>query len=224
MTLTSARQFVRFFARNAGDSTMYSDAQVDMAISAVGNQFAEKTRCLPIASSLSTVAANPALDVSSLVSLGFRPEKLLLAYLPAGNAGGTGRACRVRLRAASWETLIGRQDGEPRSTVPEMIAFEDWSTAELYPTPDAIYTIKLRWHQPFVTWTYGTGSPDGVTLNLPDEWMTRILSDGVPGKLQLNEPEHKYAATAWQRYLDFEKEMMGKGALGEKSIERSRRE
>lgn len=56
---------------------------------------------------------------------------------------------------------------------------------------------------------------------MPHDYLAKILSTGMIGELQINELEHGYAATAWQRYMEFEQSMMGMGNLGEQSPDRA---
>lgn len=57
-------------------------------------------------------------------------------------------------------------------------------------------------------------APAGVTLNIPDDVLSEILTCGAPAQLQKNQPEHKYAADAWATYLALESSYIGAGGLG----------
>lgn len=203
MTLTTARAWVVQFARNAaGAAEVYSAAQVDRAIQMVGNHFLRHTQILK---TLSTVAlAADSAEVSLAGLTGFRPDRLLRAYL-VGEA--------EPLEIVDYEE-VHRAAAESSATgTPLRLAFADWSTGRVSPTPDAIYSLQLLWLTPFTTWTPGTESPDDVTLNLPDEILAEILPYGPPAVLQHNEEEQRYASASWRKYLEIADSMIGLGTI-----------
>lgn len=200
MNLTTARSFVRQFARNAGDSSMYSDADVDRAIQAIADDFIFITKCTRLVSSVTLTESTAALPA---FPTNFRPERLLSAYI--GDYPPLDQVDHDVLRAARLAN-----DSTDR---PTLISFDSYTTGEVYPKPTATYlTLSLRWLEPFTTWT--PGGTDPGTLNVPDDYLRTILMYGATSLLQHNEPEHKYAAESWQKYATFRDSMRGSGGLG----------
>lgn len=207
MTIATARTWIRDFARNAGDSTEYSDARVDRALQFVGSRFVRVTRCTRTTSNLTITSGSSAITASAVTN--FRAEYLFRAYIPA----------QGELQIIDHEDLLDLQVKQGESGLPTFIAFTSTNVGEVYPTPDAAYTAKLLWYEPFTTWTAGSApSPD--SFNVPDEWLKEILTYGVPAALQHNEVEHLYASESWKKYLSFETELTGAGGFGEKTLKR----
>lgn len=210
MTLTTARAWVRQFARNAGSSAMYSNEMIDRALQSVGNRFCRVTRCLPRLDGLELTADAADVPISDLAGT-FRPEHLIRAYLE-GYSGA--------LELVDFNDLADLQADEASSAQPTKLAFSSPREARVYPTPDVDYTLQVRWWQPFTIWTAGTAAPDDVTLNIPEEILTEILPYGPTSILQHNEPEMKYAAQSWQKYLEVETRMKGSGSLAARLVSR----
>lgn len=201
MNLTTARSWARQFSRNAGDSTMYTDADVDRAIQTVADRFIVKTRCLK---TVSSIALSQGVAAASLAGIPtFRPDRLVGAYLST---------VATPLMMVDYETYLASFVTDASQGVPTAIAFETPSTCYIWHTPNAAYTLRLRWTDFFTPWTPGGADPG--TLNLADDFLRGILSFGVPATLQHNEPEHKYASATWQRYLEFEKDNLSAGSTG----------
>lgn len=218
MTIAEARTLVRQFARNAGDSTMYADADVDRAMQWIGNQFCRVTRCIK----LRTGAALSSGDVSVSAFIPCAPERVLSANVLADTA----EAVPTPVSIVSWDELIDlRADGA--TGVPTHMAFElatlidGEGVASIYPTADANYTLYVYYWDLFSSWTAGvSGSGSAVDLNLPDDYLLQFLPCGATWRLQFNEPEHKYGADARVEYYEAEKRFMGAGGTGEKSVRR----
>lgn len=218
MNLTLARQIVHYFARNGGDSTMYPDQQVDLAIAGICDDFISRTSCSLILATVAITANSGVVDLSGITDSSdqatFRPERLRSAYM-------TG--VREPLRLVAWEKLWHDQNGVEALAQPYELAFADYSTCQIFPVPTVDATLYLRWVEPITNWTPGTESgTDDIDFNLPDDFMRRILMWGAPALLQGNEPEHKYTATAWQRYCDFRESMRDAGNLGTQLSTRGR--
>lgn len=205
MLVSTAQSYVRQFARNAGDSTMYTDADVDRAIQLVGQRFCRVTRCVKTLSSLTLTAASAALPA---FPTGFTPKHLIRAYIADNPA----------LRITDTDTLRRQRDRMARSDVPELVAFDSTTTGEVFPTPDTGYTLKFLWWEAFTTWT--PGSTPTTLLNVPDDLLIEWLPFGPPAVLQGNEPEHKYAGPMWQRYLEVENSLRDGGTLGVRTVDR----
>jgi hypothetical protein len=212
-TLTTARALVRQFARNAGESSMYSDADVDRAIQAIGDDWIHHTRCTRTLSDLSLTADDSDLpSLSSLATAGFLPEQIVRVYI----------ASEGDLSVVPHETLLYEQEVNPRTDTPEWLAFTTATAGEVYPTPDTAYTLKVLWVPPLTSFTAGTASPDAVSLNIPDHHLRLALIYGATALLQHNEVEHAYATASWQKYLVWRASHAGTGGMGAKTIRRSK--
>lgn len=207
MTLTTARNLIKKFARNvAGNSDEYADDAIDYALQFVGERFCRVTRCLLRADSLALTAASSDVPVGTLPGT-FHPERLVSAYI-------NGAKCPLRM--VPWEDINRHQTSPGGSGRPEEIGFEDPAHAGVWPTPDIDYTLRVRWWEPFITWTPGvaSGTADVLVLNLRPDMLHPILAFGAPSVLQHNEPQHKYAEKSWAKYLEEETRFMGAGDLG----------
>jgi hypothetical protein len=200
MNLTEARAFVRQFARNAGDSGMYPDSEIDRAIQTVCDDFIDYVRCTRTTTALALTAGSSSLP--ALPSL-FRPERLLRAWIPAKGV----------LDKLGHGDLLKLQIDEGNTGLPQFVAFDSFSTGEVYPTPEAgsAYSLKIQWYEPLTVWTPGGADPG--TLNLPDDYLRQILIYGATATLQHNEPEHKFASESWKKYLAYRLQMHGRGGL-----------
>lgn len=208
MTLTNARLMARQFLRAGKSATAYSETEVDRAIQTVGQQFCTNTRSVKVIGTVALVASASTVVISGLT--GFSPEGLISAYI-------TTQAEPLEL--LEWEDLRKREIDNDAEAVPTALAWasSDGLLAQLHPTPDAIYSLKLRYAQEFTSFTAGTAAgsaSDAVVFNIPDESMNKILAWGVPGLMQGNEPEMKYARESWAKYLAYERSMIGAGELG----------
>jgi hypothetical protein len=213
MTLSEARAYVGQFARNAGGEDVYSLADKDRAIRLVGEQFCRVTRCLPRVDAVALTAGSAVAPVASIGGA-FRPERLVGARL--AGASGTLALC-------GWDPLQDLLADRPATGKPAKLAFEDPATANVYPTPDANYTVRVRWWQPFTSWTPGVASvvADGITLNVPADLLAQILPYGPPAVLQHNVPEHRYASESWRKYLAIEAGLRGANNLGVRVFDRN---
>lgn len=211
MTLTAARLWARQFARNAGSSSEYSAADVDHALIVVGEQFARMTRCVRAAGTVALTASIAVADCSGLTA--FRPERILDANILT-------KKCELEI--TDWQHLYKRQIECTSTGTPQLLAFETWTTANVWPTPDVNLSLRIRYWQPFTSWTPGTAGDASISFNIPDDMLAQILTYGVPAVLQHNQPEHRYASESWKKYLEFEQRMMGAGNLGAKVLIRER--
>lgn len=209
-TLSDARLWVRQFARNAQSSSMYSDSDVDRAIMTVGDDFVWKTNATRTLSSLSIISGTS--TITSGFATGFVPERILRAYIATYND----------LTITTHETVLRLlKDNAISAGTPTHLGFYSTTALEMYPTPDANYTLKVLWVPPFSSFTVGTGSPTGVTFNLPDEYLRVMWTYGAPAMLQHNEPEHAYASESWKKYEEFRNRLVGAGGLGARSQARN---
>ncbi len=211
MTLTTARAWVKEYARGGGSATQYSNTDIDRALIHVCEQFLRKTRSVQVAATVALAASSPAFDVSAL-SL-FRPERIIRANV---------LTLECELELVDWEALYEEQIRCTSTGRPKWLAFETSfaTTGNVWPTPSTAYSLRLRWWQSFTTFTPGTASDASIRFNIPDDWLPPILSYGVPAQMQGNDPKYKYAQESWAKYLEFETSMMGAGSRGAKAVQR----
>lgn len=198
---TSAAALIREYARNAGDSTAYSSSQVTNAIAAIGHRFVRKTKCTRTKSALTLTSGSNALPALTALS-GFRPEFLLRARL-------SGNDVSQPVEVIGYDDLLDRRDASDKSGAPEFMAFDTYTTGEVWGEPDFAYTLTLWWFEPWNT----------TTFNIPDAWLYEVLIYGATALMQHTETEHKYASESWKKYLEVEQSAMGMGNLGAKYYE-----
>lgn len=214
MNVQTARDWVRQFARDAGDSSNVSDAEIDRAILTVGQRFCRETRCLRTASTVTLTADSSTANIAAMVTAGFTPEQIIDAYID-------GQA--EPLSIVDYTDINARLSDEPATSVPQGIAFPTATTCKVYPTPDLAHVLTIRWWQAFTTWTPGDGASAGTSLSIPEKYLPDILTYGAPAVLQASDPKHKYASESWKKYLEYEHKMKSAGTLGTKVILRTRR-
>lgn len=209
MTLTTARAWVRSYARGGGSATQYSNTDIDHAIIDICERFLRKTLAVQVAGTVALTADSAAFDVSGLTL--FRPERILRANV---------LTLECELELTDWEAQYRKQIECTSTGRPKTLAFEtSFATGgEVWPTPDVNYSLRLRWWQSFSAFTPGTASDATTTFNIPNDWLPTILSYGVPAQLQGNDPKYKYAAESWAKYLEFEASMLGAGSRGAKVV------
>lgn len=211
MKLDHARLWVRQYSRNAGESTTKPD-DIDRAIQSVCNRFCRMTRCLPTVTAVAIASGAATVSLTALAATRFTTQKLISAYLTTG----IGQAMAV----STYEAVTRNLAQDPTAAEPRLLAWRDATTAKIYPTPNAAYTLEVRWWQPFTAWI--PGAAGSIDLNLPDELLAEILPYGPPAVLQHNLPEYKYAVQSWQKYLEFEKSLMAAGTTGAQVADREK--
>lgn len=195
MTVAEARNTIRQFARNAGDNTMYPDAEVDRAIAAIGYRFVRKTKCTRTKSTLVLTINNNSLPA---FPAGFVPQYVSRARV-------SGNSFDQDVKITDYNQLLDQREADASTGVIQWIAFDTYTTGEVWPKPDFAYTVTLWWFEPFNTSTY----------NIADAWLYEVLIYGGTAMLQQNEPQNQaYVANAWQKYLELEMSAMGSGNLG----------
>jgi hypothetical protein len=214
MTLADARAIVRQFAKNAGDATAYSAAEIDVAIQAVCDDFIAHTLATRTSDTADVTVAVADVDVSGIT--GFRPDRLIRAWLEDDD----GKEYPNLLSVADTETRDDRV-ADDTAGLPGKIAFPSTDAAVLYPTPDAAYTLHVDYRAPLTTFTAGTGSPETVTLNIDDDYLRTVMMYGATAFLQANHPEYGYASQSYQKYIAF-RDSTGRraGTRGARSLQR----
>lgn len=209
MNLTTARGWVQQFARNAGSTDSYPLDSIDRAIQTSCDHFIHRTRCTRTKTGLNLTGGS---NILPAFPTRFRPEYLLRARILTSPS----------LALVDYDTLLDSRNAQDTSGPPQAIAFDTFSSGEVWPKPDQAYTVNFLWYEPLVTWVPGPGADGNLILNLPDEFLTQILPYGPTAILQHTEPQHKYASESWKKFLEFEQLMVGRGHLGSKVIIRQK--
>lgn len=219
MTLTEARDIVRRAIRDGNDDTMFPTLDVDRTIQFAGDRFVNKTRLLKASNDVAIAESVADFPITTLVTAGFRPDRLIVATLISPTDTIDGKALTV----VSYEELIRLKDTSTTEAMPQALNFLSWTSASVWPTPDQAYTAKVLWYPPFTVFTAGTTDPGSVTLNISDDLLRPVLIYGAASVLTLPTKDRKFAAEAWAAYLEFEKSHMGAGNMGVKAIQLTRR-
>lgn len=218
MTLTTAREIVRQFARNAaGDNSIYSDSDVDRAIQHIGDDFLSHTRC-----TLDTEAINLYEDDPDFAEGpdGFSPDRMVKMWIPE----------ECVLNVVPLDFIIDKQASDPKTGLPTYLAFDSitvdnsgvqQTSGSVYPTPDDDYTLWVMWVATLTSFTAGTATPGSVYLNIADHQLRPALQYGAPAILQHNDIEHAYASASWAKYIQHRDYTKGRGSLGSRMSERT---
>jgi hypothetical protein len=207
ITVSEATSWVRTFARNAGDSTEYTDAQIHRAIQQVGNDFLSRVWCSLTQATITITADDPAVDFSGVT--GFFARRLTRAWVDD----------QPPLRVVPHQDVLdNRRLSGTASYQPLLIGFITPTSAEVWPTPTENKTLTYVYRPFFTSWTPGT--TPSITLNIPDDYLQPCLTYGVTAVLQHNEPQHKYASESWKKYEEH-REMCRSEQLGTRVMSRA---
>jgi hypothetical protein len=230
MTVYDARAFVRQFARSAGDSSQYSNEQIDRALQACLSRFCRRTRALIYTTSASLavddtgfVVQKPPSNTGNPGEVTVMPEQLMSVRLVT-----TGEAITI-ISSSALEELVaaGDTDVDPQGAISS-----NWDSIgtggfliSFWPPATVEQTVHAKLWLNATAWTPGLSDEDAqlTTLNLPIAWLNQILPYGPTALLQHNEPEHAYASPTWQKYLEVEQSFMGAGNLGRRVMIRKKR-
>jgi hypothetical protein len=175
MDIVTARTTTRVFARSAGSSTAYPDAELDVSIKTVCDDFIARTHCTRTISTITLSSGSSSLPA---LPTNFRPERILSSYLTGSNVvagiGGSrifgayyaegardysGSTLSASLTVIPYRQLLEMKYGLAGAGQPQYIAFNDGvtgsTTGEVYPEPDQNYTCTIEWYQPFNSYTDG---------------------------------------------------------------------
>jgi hypothetical protein len=181
------RDQVRRFARNALDSSVYPDQQIDGCLQLAGDEWVRLTRGSRVLVALTLTSGSNALPA---IPADCSPDRVLQVFLLLN-----GQIIDPEFEFTSYEEIQRDQylrrgliDPSVIGTAgqPKKMAFIDRSSGIVWPTPQNAYTIELWYSQPFTSWTAG-GTPSPNAFNLSDEYLRVIARYGAPGHLQLNE-------------------------------------
>lgn len=196
MTIAVCRSFVRQFARNAGDSSTYSDEQIDRAIQLAADRWIETTK---VTRKISTLTLSAGTYTLPTLPANFSSEKLLKAWVIRADLQHEVELALVDMADMETQRKRNNLQGNPR-----YLAFSAMTAGEVYPTPSLNFSLYLLWVDLFTIWTPGDAGAGVLTTNIPDDQLRAICTFGAPAFLQHTEPQNAYAQTAFQR---FEQEM-----------------
>ena len=217
MNITEMRTHIRYFARNAGDSTQYNNTEVDFSGQIAMDEAVQRLKCLPTNSTLSLTSGS---DTLPTFPGGFTPDLLISAYLTGSNIQVsfgitdeteqiyienaptyTGGRKTAQLKIRDYTGLLDLKYAYGLSGQPTQIAFQTLTAGLCYPKPNDTYVLNLLWNGTINAWTAGSsGSELTTSLYLPDKIMRYVVMYGAPAYLQHNDPDHKYAAVTWQKW------------------------
>ncbi len=224
LNITTARDWIRDYARNAGDVTDYLPARIDRALQYIGGEFVRFSRCTRQTNS-ATLAINTAgFSTTGSGFTNFRPE-YLIGDPKLWVVSGTTFVAEVEV--VSLAEIYDLQLNHAQTAAPQTglskaaftLNYASGSGGLIYPTPDAGYSLYFMWSPPFSAWTPGT-TPTPDSFNIPDEYLQPLLTLFVPRALQHNEPEHIYAADRDAEFMAYCQRCSGMGNLGVTSIKR----
>lgn len=216
MTLTTARDWLVNAVADAKDVDLFSPTDLDRAIYCAGETFCRMTRCLKRVDTIAIAASNNSVSLAgSPTTNGFRPERLIDGFLSG---------FEDPINVIDYTELNAAVVADSALGIPVAMAFLDWTTAEVWPVPDIAYTLKIRYWLAFNSWAFGTSSPDSVTLNLPTDYLPRVLSEGAASVLTAADKKNQFGTVMGQRFLQYVESMKGAGNLGARVVFRNKLE
>lgn len=175
MYISQARRFIGFTARNAGSPNFYSPEQKDFALQTMGDDLARKARVIPALASFNTMSGIP--NYANVLPSAFRPDRLGSVFLSGtnvtvgygpnmyngyqwveGGIDGTADCYYRRTVDLDVVSVQNVQDANKLSMAtaqPQCLAFTSWSSLNIAPIPDQVYSVVFRYWDFFTTWTAG---------------------------------------------------------------------
>ncbi len=200
------RGFARQFVRQAADSSMYSDTQIDRALQLAGDEWMRITHAKKTTGTQTLTAGS---NVLPTIPTGWAPEYAIQQYLTlAGEIVAPNIEFVDYIEVLQQRKRLGNPSGQP-----QFIGYADLdTTGECTPTPNAAFVLHWWYWQPFTNWT-----PGGIctSFNLPDEHLRIIATDGAEAFLQTNEKDNAgVAAAALERFQRKARAIRGRMAGG----------
>ncbi len=210
MILTDARLWVRDAIRDGADTSTFSDDTIDRAIQQAGNKYCRETRSIVRTDSVAITAESTAFPVTTPLTLGFRPERIVDVWLTTEPDP---------LAIVSYENIQRKATVDAGAATPTHLAFlDDTSAGLLWRTPHEDLTARMRWWVPFTSWT--PGGSGSTTLNIPDDLIMPVLKYGAAAMaLEANKETRALAGMLMEQFDAHILQNMGAGSLGEKIIE-----
>lgn len=214
MDIATARTIVRTQARSAGSSVLYADAQIDVSIKTIMDEFLRLTKASKTVSTISLTAADA--GILPTLPTNFRPDRIISVYLTGSNVvtgiGGWGyggwygpwytegapaynyNGLSASLSVISYQQLLEMKYSGTVTGQPQFIAFSggvvSGTTGEVFPAPDQTYTANILWYQPFNDWTEGQAFATAV---LTGTSLTSITVSGG-GSIYVGAPTVTFSA------------------------------
>lgn len=211
MNVQEARKFliqsVLHLAQADGKSQIEDD-KLDAAILAACDYFIEKTKLVTKTTTIATVSGTVTVDFSTPVAAFFYTDQLLSVMHSAAKS-------YTKVHQRDFEFIRNRLEAGDSSGKPEYMAFLDDTTAYLSPTPDAVYTLTLKYARPVLLaeddgdeFEWVAGTPRKGEINIPDKWLRTIITDGAVSHL-VGFNKNPWANRAWERYVRWVRGMKG---------------
>jgi hypothetical protein len=184
--LADIRNMIREWARNARDSTLYSDYAIDISAQAGMHDWNEITKEVR---TTSVFALTPGSLLLPAAPTGFTPDHTLDAYLTLSGQLIDPKIQIVQLQAVLLAQARLATDGnptKPQTGQPRMFGFDASGVGQCDVTPGQAYSLNVLWWMPETTWVAGTGT--AASFNLPDDHLRIICRKLAPYYLQGSEP------------------------------------
>ncbi len=164
--------------RSGVDSSMFTDTDIDVAIQSAADEMNDHTMFCERVDTITLTAGTA--ELQSLPT-NFMASRLLDAYLTSSNVvtfppiygawlpyttrggpnamiwgGGWPYEQSAELTVTDPATIINLRQGAPASYQPYMMAFTNYFTGMVYPTPNYDFSLLLRWYEPFTQFVPGT--------------------------------------------------------------------
>lgn len=193
LTVAQARQLARKAVQV--NASTYSDTEVDLCLSYIGNDFVEATRC---AIGSGTVAVGTTTEVTMNGLSGFDPAKAI--RFTVIDADGIEKV----IDRVGWEEMLANIEAlgtTPGTSLPTQIAFLDSETARINGAPGTTaQAIRAVWHDQFTQWTAG-GTVTTTELNIPRRMAYQVFHDGAGAVLSIQDPTARMRSEGWRAYL-----------------------
>jgi hypothetical protein len=187
VTVLEARDIVRESAILTSEAT-YNDTRIDRAIQMALGRAARITKADWDLTDVSLASGSRTDALAELAN--WDPIRFMEAWIND-----------YPVERVNYHSLAREYQGGATITGrPEWLAFPKKQEMHLYPTPDAVYTLKVMHWQPLVSWTPGDPGAEDTEINLPGEWAREALWWGATSALLYGDPDALFQSTGWQRY------------------------
>lgn len=195
LTLAQARQLARKAVQV--NASTYTDTEVDLCLSYIGNDFVEATRC---AIGSGTVAVGTTTHVAMSGLTGFDPAKAVRFTVIDYQGIEKG------IERVGWDEMLTEIAAlgttvTTGTSIPTKIAFLDSETARINAAPGtAAQSIRATWLDQFTQWTAG-GTVTTTELNIPRRMAYQVFHDGAGAVLSIQDPTARMRSEGWRSYL-----------------------
>lgn len=211
--LPELENIVRLNARNALDSSMYSNTTIDYAIQRAQDELYQLAKPVRTLTQLTLTSGS---NVLPMLPADWLPEFNLDAYVTTGNPA---TIVNPNLILTSYQAVLRAQYnyGTVISPgVPKLLGFSTQTGGIVGPLlPDSAYVVNLWWWKQPPVWVAGSGTG---TFDLSDRFLRLIGMYGAPAALQEFEPENaERSAKMWAVFVAEAKRARSQntGGLGE---------